>query len=124
MDEQRRQLEEARDDAVCKCGHPRTKHVFLRGRCATNCGCVTYEPKPQWSLASAALDAEDELELARKEITRLRIIIDGLMDDAPADEQKLREEIERLRDGLRRIAGDPASTRASVQAQVFRLLRL
>lgn len=119
------ELAAAESDPPCKCGHPRLRHAMLRARCTLDgCTCVHYEPKQKWSLVGHAVNVEDELELARKEIRRLRAQLDVALDDQPLDVQELSRELEKLRDGLRAITSNPESTRAAVQAQAIRLLGL
>lgn len=121
-DEQRQEVEQAKLDLVCKCGHPRDKHVFLRARCAENCGCVRYEPKAKATILGTALSLDEQLELANKEIGRLRMLNRVLLDEQAPDVEKIIRQNEKLREGIRVMVGDPTSTRADVQARLLGLM--
>jgi hypothetical protein len=123
-DDLHRQVEEALDDLPCKCGHERVKHVNLRARCATDCGCVRYEPKALKSILNRALSLDDQLELANRELRRLRALTAALLDEVPADVQAIVRDNERFRGALLDIVKDPTSTREAVQSIAIRTLRL
>lgn len=116
------ELEQAKQDLVCKCGHPRNKHVFLRARCAENCGCVRYEPKPTKSILGTALTLDEQLELTARELKRVRAMNRLLLEEQTPETNAIVKQNEKMREGIMRILGDPTSTRADVQAGLLRLL--
>lgn len=113
---------------LCRCGHPRSKHVFMRGRCAENCGCVGFEVARNQDIFETALTLDEQVELLRKENVRLtglnRALLNELDGQVPIEDgsHKLRMKLEDVRRVLLQVATDPTSTRATVQGAILQLL--
>lgn len=140
QDARRRGKRRAQGDGVevettCKCGHARTTHVFGRARCTVMvpgdtqqipCGCVQFELPEATNIFATALDLDDQLELARKELTRCRALLKVIIAEEITDRdgvlgRTLREN-QRLRTGIQSIINGPTTTRAEVQAALLRIM--
>lgn len=110
---------------ICKCGHPQQRHVMLRARCAVeDCNCVHFEMADKWEVLAKAVELDEQLELVRKELRRLRAWNRALLSgaDLPDELDTLVQKVELARETFMQIVSDPTSSRAAVQAAALRAL--